>query len=149
MGSVGFVLATIALFISLGGTGYALTQTNASQPPDAGVRSAAVPAWHSLTLTGGWVSGGYGSSHAGYYKDAGHVVHLRGSAKSGDTSMVAFRLPPGARPGHTLWLPVYAYDGSAGALEIDANGKAYFFDANSNVNVTGYASLDGISFRVP
>ena len=35
-----------------------------------------LPAWDSLTLTGGWTYGGAGSYHAGYYKDPEGVVHL-------------------------------------------------------------------------
>ena len=149
-GPSAFVLAAVALFISLGGTGYALTQTNGSQP--AGQTSSAhtaLPAWHSLSLRGGWTYGGFDSYHVGYYKDAQHVVHLRGSAVGGDTSATAFRLPAGARPAHTLWLSIYAYDGSAGGLEIKPNGNARLFDDVSGTDATGYSSLDGVAFRVP
>jgi hypothetical protein len=149
-GPSAFILSAIALFMALGGTGYALNQADGSQPANQSARStAALPAWHSLTLTGGWTYGGYSSYHAAYYKDSQGVVHLRGSATSGSLSQAVFRLPLKARPSHTLWLPVYAYGGSAGGLEIDANGKAFLFDANSGTNVTGYSSFDGLSFRVP
>ncbi len=158
-GPPAFVISVAALVMSLGGTGYALTQASDSH---AGHQSAAsragytsatgialLPAWHPLTLTGGWTYGGFDSYHAAYYKDSGNVVHLRGSAKSGNTQAAVFRLPRSARPSHILWLPVYAFQGSAGGLEILPNGQAFLFDNNSGINVTGYSSFDGITFRVP
>ena len=87
--------------------------------------------------------------HVAYYKDSQGVVYLRGSAKSGNTSQPAFTLPADARPAHTLWLPVYAFDGAAGGLEIKHNGQASLFDAGGGATVRKYASLDGVSFRVP
>jgi hypothetical protein len=147
-GPSAFVLAAIALFISLGGTGYALTQTNGPQPAGQTARTA-LPAWHNLSLRGTWTYGGFDSYHAGYYKDAQHVVHLRGSAKNGSTAAPAFRLPAGARPAHTLWLTTYAFGGSAGGLEIQPSGMASFFDSVGGGNASGYSSLDGVSFRVP
>ena len=148
-GPPAFVIALIALFVALGGTGYALTQTNASQVADRSATARTLPAWHSLTLTGGWIYGGGGTYHAAYYKDSGNVVHLRGSAYNGSTSQAAFRLPSGARPAHLMYLPIYANGGSLGALEIMPDGHALIFDDNSGNNVTGYAGLDGVSFRVP
>lgn len=149
-GPLAFALSAIALFVALGGTGWALTQGNGSQPANRSALSTrALPAWHSLGLTGGWTYGGYGTYHAAYYKDSQGVVHLRGSAAGGGGSV--FRLPSGARPAHTLYLPVYAFDGSAGGMEIDPDGRAYLFDASpsGNANVTGFTSFEGISFRVP
>lgn len=149
-GPAAFILSAIALFVALGGTGLAANQPAAPAPAaQTALAATTLPAWHNLTLTGGWVYGGFSSYHAGYYKDSQHVVHLRGSAMSGSTSSAAFTLSSGNRPAHTLWLPIYAFAGSAGGLEIKSDGNAYFFDAVSGVNVTGYSSLDGISFRVP
>jgi hypothetical protein len=149
-GPLAFVISVIALFIALGGNGSALTQANGSQLANRSASATtALPAWHNLTLTGGWTYGGYNSYHAAYYKDSQGIVHLRGSATGGSTSQAVFRLPPRNRPSHTLWLPVYAYGGSAGGLEIDSNGKAFLFDTNGGANVKGYSGLDGVSFRVP
>jgi len=148
-GPSAFVLSAIALFMALGGTGYALTQTDSAQPADQSApASATLPAWHSLTLTGGWTYGGYDSYHAAYYKDSQKIVHLRGSAAGGGSSAPAFRLPLTARPSHTLWLQVYAVQGSSGGLQIEPSGKAFLFDDGGGM-VTAYTSLDGISFRVP
>jgi hypothetical protein len=138
------VLALLALTVSLSGAGLAFGRGASNQEPAA----AAAVQWHALTLKSGWVYAGSDSYHAAYYKDPGGVVHLRGSLSSGTTG-AAFRLPLAARPSHTLWLSVYAFQGSTGGLEILPNGWAYAFDDNSNVNVSGYTSLDGISFRVP
>ena len=62
---------------------------------------------------------------------------------------LVFRLPKGDRPSHTVWLPVFANDGNMGALSIIPNGEAFLFDNNAGANVHAYASLDGVSFRVP
>jgi hypothetical protein len=142
------VLAT--LFAALVAVGSAAMQPPTAVSQDASVAKGALPAWRNLTLTGGWVHGGFDSYRAGYYKDAQQVVHLRGSAMNGDPGQSVFRLPRGYRPSHTLWLPVYAFNGSAGGLEILPTGRAWLFDASgSNANVVGYSSFDGISFRVP
>jgi len=148
-GPSAFILSAIALFIALGGTGYALTQTTGPQPANRSLTTKATPAWHNLTLKNGWTYGKYGSYHVAYCKDSQGVVYLRGSAKNGNTSQPAFTLPADARPAHTLWLPVYAFDGSAGGLEIEHNGAASLFDAGGGASVRKYASLDGVSFWVP
>ncbi len=141
-GPSAFAVSVAALILSLGGTGYALT----SAPSSA---AATKPAWHNLKLTGGWHNGGFGSYKAGVYRDGGGIVHLRGSASGGNSSDAVFTLPRADRPSHTLWLPVYAYNGSAGGLEIEHNGHAFLFDSNTDHNVSGYSSFDGISFPAP
>jgi hypothetical protein len=150
-GPAAFVLSALALFIALGGTGYAVTQADSARPTSQTTlpSRAALPAWHTLTLRNGWTYGGWDSYRAAYYKDSQGIVHLRGSAANGSTADPAFRLPPGARPAHTLWLQVYAVNGTAGGLEIRPDGFAYLFDHFEGADVKGYSSLDGISFRVP
>jgi hypothetical protein len=55
-----------------------------------------------------------------------------------------------SEPKHTLWLSVYALNGSTGGLEIDPDGRAHVFDdSGSDTNVLGYTSLDGVTFTVP
>jgi hypothetical protein len=148
LGGTALAISTLALTLSLAGTGNAVT-ASAARPAAPHAAPASLPAWHSLTLTGGWNYGGYGSYHAALYKDSQNVVHLRGSL-AGGTGADAFRLPSGDRPAHTLWLQVYALGGSSGGLEITPDGFATPFDpTGSNANVSGYTSLDGISFRVP
>lgn len=149
-GQSAFVLAAIALFISLGGTGYALNRAEGAPPTDSGARPhTALPAWRTLTLTGGWQNGGYDSFAAGYYKDSQSVVHLRGSAAKGNTAQAVFQLPTKSRPSHTLWLQIYANNGQTGGLKIKPDGTAWLFDNVGGANVTVFTSLDGISFRVP
>jgi hypothetical protein len=148
LGGPALAVSMVALTLSLAGTGYAVT-TDAAHPAAPAAAPAALPAWHSLTLIGGWKYGGFSSYHAAFYKDSQNVVHLRGSLASG-TGRDAFRLPKGDRPAHILWLQVYAFQGSSGGLEIDPDGLASpFDDTGNNANVTHYTSLDGISFRVP
>jgi hypothetical protein len=149
-GPSAFAVSVVALILSLGGTGYAITTASSSSGHASGPSAAtARPAWHTLTLTNGWRHGGYGSYTASFYKDSEGIVHLRGSAAHGTYDDVAFTLPRADRPSHTLWLSIYAYDGSSGGLEIKSNGQAYLFDPDSGADVTAYASLDGVSFPVP
>lgn len=147
--SIALLVVLAAALAAIGAAGYALTQPTMAESQTASVAKGALPSWHNLTLRNGWVWGTYDSYKAGYYKDAQQVVHLRGSAASGDPALVVFRLPRGYRPAHTLWLSVYALNGSAGGLEIQPDGTAYLFDASGNSNVIGYSSFDGITFRVP
>jgi len=58
--------------------------------------------------------------------------------------LVADRTPSGPRS--SLGLRTQRIDGW---FEIVPAGWAYAFDDDSNANVSGYTSLDGISFRVP
>lgn len=144
-GPASFAVSLLALTLSLGGTGYALTV--ASHSPARQAAPAALPKWHNLTLLNGWHYGGSSSYHAAFYKDSGSVVHLRGSA-SGSNELV-FRLPAGDRPAHTIWLPVYTNNATVGGLEIESNGSAFLFNGNGNGDVGAYSSFDGVSFRVP
>ena len=149
-GPSAFVVACLALFVALGGTGYALTQPQESTTSDGAAVARALPAWRNIRLLNGWQNGGWNSYQLSYYKDSGRVVHLRGSAATaGDPSLPAFVMPPGARPSHTLWLSVYAVNGQSGGLQIDPDGTAWLFDHYDDTLVSSYASVDGVSFRVP
>jgi hypothetical protein len=139
--------------MSLGGTSFALTQSSGAETVSHtahSAKTAALPAWHNLTLQHGWAFGGFNSYRPGYYIDSNQVVHLRGSAINGDPSMAVFQLPNAARPAHVLWLTIYAAAGSAGGLEIKPNGQAFVFDTTgSNTDVINWSSFDGVAFRVP
>jgi hypothetical protein len=151
-GPSALAISALALFISMGGTGYAQTQHAGTLQASQSAPSAAAArlhAWHGLTLTGGWVFGALGSDRPAYYKDAFGVVHLRGSAVGGNTALFAFQLPRGARPSHTLWLSIYASNGSSGGLEILPSGRSLLFDNNGGVDAANWSSLDGVSFPVP
>jgi hypothetical protein len=139
-GPSAFAVSVAALILSLGGTGYALTSPSSA--------ATAKPAWHNLTLINGWHNGGFGSYAAAFYKDPNGIVHLRGSAAGG--SGAVFTLPRGDRPSHTLWLSIYAFDGSSGGLEITHSGRAFPFDnTGTDIDVKDYTSFDGVSFPVP
>ncbi len=139
--------AALALALTLGG-GSALAAPGAPAHP---ARSA-VPAgprpgvtFHKLTLQNGWVSGQVpydgGDPAVGI---SNGIVYLSGSVRQPSPGPGPFAsLPPGYRPAHSLYLPVYALNGSEGSIEIDPDGLLYLF---GNASVSGYASLAGISF---
>jgi hypothetical protein len=139
-GPVALAVAGLALFMSMGGTGYAIGA--ASHQP-------AAPVWHPLTLTGNWEYAQFNTTMPAYYVDAQHVVHLIGDVHAGSTKAPVFTLPKGARPQHVLWLPIYASGATSGGLTINPTGKAYLLDDASGTDVTSWASFDGISFPVP
>lgn len=143
-GPVALAVAGLALFMSMGGTGYAIGA--ASHKPTA---PAAGPIWHPLTLSGNWTYAQFNTTMPAYYVDAQHVVHLIGDVHDGSTKAPVFTLPKGARPQHVLWLPIYASLGNSGGLTINPTGKAYLVDNSGGANVTNWASFDGISFPVP
>jgi hypothetical protein len=72
------------------------------------------------------------------------VVYLSGSMHSAGTSRLAFVLPKAARPAREMYVSEYAYDGSAGWLQILPTGQVYVNGAASR----SYLSLAGISFPV-
>jgi len=146
LGGPALALSTLALTLSLAGTGYAVT-ASAARPAAPRAAPASLPAWHSLTLIGGWKYGGFSSYHVAFYKDSQNIVHLRGSL-AGGTGTNAFRLPAGDRPAHDLWLQIYAYGGASGGMEITPDGFADPFDP-TGTDAVAFTSLDGISFRVP
>jgi hypothetical protein len=152
-GPSAFAVSILALVMSLGGTSFALTQSSGAQTVGLSAHSAktaALPAWHNLTLQHGWTYGAFNSYHPGYYIDSDQVVHLRGSVVNGDPSMAVFQLPNAARPAHVLWLPIYASNGAAGGLSIKPNGQAFVFDTTGNdADVIGWSSFDGVTFRIP
>ena len=135
--SPAIAIASAALALSVAGG--ATAATVAHESPAASVT------WHRLTLLNGWVYGGFNSFHAAYYVDANHVVHLRGSARTGLYLKPTFRLPPGVRPSHVLSIPVYTDQGDA-QLQIFTSGQAVLNDQNSGNEVRDFSSFDGVSF---
>jgi hypothetical protein len=47
-------------------------------------------------------------AHPGYAKDSRGIIHLRGALFGGANDSVAFVLPKGERPSHTLNVPVFS-----------------------------------------
>ena len=130
--SPALILSCAALFAALGGGAYAATQTSASKIH-----------FTNATLKNGWAHGCCDSASPGYAKDALGVVHLRGSVAGGTNDTVAFVLPKGMRPKHSLFLPVYTETSNEGSLKITPSGDVIPYYGTDN---TLYTSLDGISF---
>jgi len=142
-GPVALAVAGLALFMSMGGTGYAIGA--ASHTPAV----PAAPVWHAIDLTGGWQDAGFGTPTPAWWLDSNHVLHLRGDVKSGSIKAPVFTLPAGARPGHVLFLAIYGADAVDAGLTVRPNGKAFFRDSSSGSIVFQWASFDGVSFPIP
>jgi hypothetical protein len=123
-----------ALVFLAGGGAYAATQhAGASSQPQA-----AALTWHRLHLTHSWqpVHGlGFPS-----YAVRGDIVYLRGALHGGGSIDFA-ALPPGARPAHSLLLPIYSNGTIASGLFIGNQGLMQTFDPSAQVS-----SLAGVSF---
>ncbi|HEY6276682.1 MAG TPA: hypothetical protein VIX86_10160 [Streptosporangiaceae bacterium] len=137
--SPALLASALALAVSVGsGTASAATELH-SMPQN--VLS------QPLTLLNGWASSQpiYGTGDPAVSENDG-IVHLSGSLHqpSGTNDEFAV-LPPAYRPGHTLYLPVYTYDGGEGSLEITPGGAMSLFGAG---NTKAYSSLAGVSFPV-
>jgi hypothetical protein len=137
------VLAMMALTVSLMGTGFAFGRSAGGQGPTT---AAAAVTWEKVDLKNGWAYADYDSFHVAWYKDSDGNVHLRGSLFDGGSGTVAFKLPAAARPDHTVWLSVYAVNGSTGGIYILPTGQVYPFDDNGDANVISYTSLDGVTY---
>ncbi len=142
-GPVALAVAGLALFMSMGGTGYAIGEASHAQP------APAAPVWHALTLTGGWQDGGFGTPAPGFWLDSNHVLHLRGDVINGSITAPVFTLPVGARPKSVLFLSIYADNGMSGGLTIRPNGRAFLRDNNGGSFVANWTSFDGVSFPIP
>jgi hypothetical protein len=105
--------------------------------------------WHPLSLMNGWQSaqGAWGTGNPSYCVTSLGVVYLSGSLTQpgGGLSEVAV-LPAQAAPASNLYLSVYTMSGTAGVLQIDANGAIFAYNGNSGGNVTAFTSLAGVSF---
>jgi hypothetical protein len=97
-------------------------------------------AWIAPTFVNSWVNFGAPYQTAGYFKDAGGVVHIRGLIKSGTVGSAAFVLPTGYRPSATSIFTTSA-NSAFGETRIDASGNV---TPTTGSNV--YFSLDGITF---
>jgi hypothetical protein len=142
-GPVALAVAGLALFMSMGGTGYAIGA--ASRGPVV----PAAPVWHAIDLTGGWQDAGFNTPTPAWWLDSNHVLHLRGDVADGSLKAPVFTLPAGARPGHVLFLPIYGNQAVDAGLTIRPTGKAFFRDDAGGATVAAWASLDGVSFPIP
>jgi len=136
--SPAITIATVALILSMAGG--ATAASIATQSPAVRV------AWHNLKPTNGWVYGGFGSFHPGYYVDANHVVHLRGSVRAGQNGKSVFRLPLAIRPSHVLSMVVYTSN-QPEEMNILPTGRVVVFDGTgTGAFVRDFTSFDGVSY---
>ncbi len=148
--SPALVISMLALFVALGGAGYAATALPKDSVGTAQIKNKAVTApklhidltWKKPTLTNSWAYGGSDTSEPAYTKDPDGIVHLRGSVAGGMSDTVAFTLPPGYRPAAISLFPVYADENTTDSLYIGADGKVYPLGDD----VQYFTSLDGVSF---
>jgi hypothetical protein len=141
---VALAVSMIALLFALGGGAYASAR-------DVG-RAPLAPTTlteHTLTLLNGWQSAN-SSSGTGKprFAIAGGVVHLSGSLTAPNPSSNEFAvLPPGDRPAHILYIPIYASQGVLGTLQVFPGGQMAVF-SNTHGSAAAFSSLAGISFPV-
>ena len=128
--SPGTVIATVAVFVAIGGTAVAVD----------GDRTSKVQT-HKLELRNGWEKYG-GDALVPRYFVVGDVVHLEGVLYGGPLDVTAFKLPNGARPAGEVRYPVVSGPGFYGEVSITESGTGIVDEGDS-----GYAGLDGITFR--
>lgn len=144
--SLGLVLSIMALFLSLGGTTYAVSTISGRDIAAHSITQEQLspPVWHHATLKNGWVYGGYNTYQAGYAKDANGIVHLRGSIANADSTPPGhpFTLAPGFRPLRQMYVITYAYGGATATVRIAPNGTVHV----SGSEAYKYLGLDNITF---
>ena len=137
--SVAITISIMALVLALGSGAYASAGPRPASP-------AALPQ-HSLQLIHGWQSAdpGNGTGSPRYVVNTG-IVYLSGSLTlpSGSNDQFAV-LPSGARPGHILYLPIYASQGAAGTVQVFPNGAIAVF-SNTPGAAQAFSSLAGVSY---
>jgi len=106
-------------------------------------RPLAGDAYTAPTLLNSWANFGSGYNTAGYAKDPGGVVRLRGLISGGTATAgtVLFTLPVGYRPA-ARELFVVLSNNAIGRVDIETNGNVTI-QIGSNV----YLQLDGLTFR--
>jgi hypothetical protein len=139
-------------------TGTQINLTKLGTVPTAQTANTLGPSenWHDAVLENGWSNGPPETpfAPAGYYKDLGGVVHLRGLVSGGTLGKAIFHLPPGYRPPSGKALTPLALCAVCGA----GNNSAPVVIAGSNVSGAGQdgavlpilgstLGLEGISFK--
>jgi hypothetical protein len=162
------VMATLAVFLALGGGAYALTKLDRNSVRSRHIVNGQVKARDLVNpaavksaglvdntkgcfgITDQWASSNNGfNGRVGYYRDVDGIVHLTGEAlrcgtpPSPDT---IFTLPAGYRPSVNEDIPAVKYTGDGvAAMVILRDGSVGLITTGSAAG-TPY-SLDGISFR--
>jgi hypothetical protein len=99
----------------------------------------ATEAWTAPRLAGAWVNFGGGTVAAGYCRDAVGFVHLRGTVKSGTSTI--FTLPSNYRPAAIVSIVSIAND-AAVKVVILTTGEVQLASGTAS----SYLALDGIIF---
>ena len=107
-----------------------------------GVATFANAAETAVTFLNSWVDYGAPYSTASYWRDAFHVVHLKGLVKAGTCSAAIFTLPTGYQPPSQGIFNAYGASGAV-RIDIDTSGNVI---PSSNCN-NGWVSLEGITFH--
>jgi len=134
-------ISIMALVLALGGGAYASVGQRQA--------SATVLRQHSLRLIHGWQSAdpGTGAGRPRYAVSAG-IVYLSGSLRQPTWSNDEFAvMPKGARPGHVLYIPIYASQGATGTVQVFPNGTIAVF-SNTPGAAEAFSSLAGVSYPV-
>lgn len=159
--SPALTIAIVALVISLGSGAYAAGLINGAQ-----IAPGSIPAnrlkphsvtsaqlhpttviWHNVALENGWASSNptYKTGNPRYGVSYG-IVYLSGSLHqvSGNDATIGV-LPAGYRPAHELYLPIYTFEDSSGALIIEPSGVMEV-ESLTAIDATTYSSLAGVSY---
>jgi hypothetical protein len=97
-----------------------------------------------ITLLSGWTGGPFGTALPSV-SNVGGVVYLKGAIAGGSTTL-AFTLPAGFQPGHTVFLTTNVCSGNPGRLVIDTSGTAVVVSPNGFNLAQCFVNLDGLSF---
>ena len=158
-------MATIAVFIALGGSSYAAVMLADNSVKSRHIAPAAVrasdvrhPAWRTVPFrpTGHWQPLGDPYAPPSFYKDVTGTVHLRGVATT-DSNLagvcfknqfvtgagVVFALPPGFRPSHQADFQTMV-GGNPGQVSVFPSGVVC---RSQDIMGGESASFDGITFR--
>lgn len=96
--------------------------------------------WTDVVFANGWSNFGSTYAHCQYRMEVNGRVRLRGLATGGSLGAVAFTLPAGFRPDHSVLVPSLA-NFTAGFVQIDSNGNVTIGGGSNTSN-----TLDGITF---
>jgi hypothetical protein len=147
------VMATIAVFIALGGGAYAAfklpqNSVGTKQLKDRAVTKEKLASEQSFvapTLASGVTAIGPPNppfSDPGYMKDNFGFVHLKGSYNCGGTGgRLLFQLPSGYTPSKIAEGAAFSNSASPGFWEVFPSGSV-----EANCGATGQTSLDGVVF---
>jgi hypothetical protein len=167
------VMATLAVFIALGGTALASVIITSNRQVASGTISGHNPPtgrhanliagsvdgqdvrdlkWRPLIPTNGWVGNCFHTGPPAIAKSVEGVVYLRGSVcrNTFSGSYDAFVVPAGFRPTRDKRFPVDEGGGQVGDLEIHPSGVASVSDYPGQPGAAiELTSLDGASYALP